>query len=442
MRAHLDFMMERIDRIDAIDAHTHLDVAHLSARGLHDILLYHMVISDLYSAGCPDGARLSEDPTDEEIEYRITRALPYLPYVQNTSCFNMSRMILKDLYDWEEPVTASNWHVIHDIIRKRSGEAHGREIMAKARITKTNTELWRGRDGSCDDIFTYSLEWAFFTRAQWGRNDAALLELEHGWNHDAPCPPLPVTSTDEELRFKKKITSIGDVDAALDHYMERIPYDRIMTIASHISTDITYRPVTRAEMTAAIANRGNATDADRDVYANYIFTEFLHRFERTGIDMPLQFSMAAEPLPYESGSIMRSETPFELARIMAAHPDIHFNFHIANMAANQTFCTIARELPNLSLNGYWWHNFFPAFIPRILRERLDMVAVNKIVGYFSDAYCMDWSYIKSRIIRKWTARVLAERIDDGMYTRQTAVRIAEWLLRDSAAGIFHIDLTQ
>ena len=47
-----------------LDVHTHLDAIHPVARGLHDILLYHMVVSDLVSAGCPDRSRLSETPSD------------------------------------------------------------------------------------------------------------------------------------------------------------------------------------------------------------------------------------------------------------------------------------------------------------------------------------------------------------------------------------------
>ena len=45
-----------------IDVHTHLVGGRLAARGLHDILLYHMLVSDLYGAGCPSGARLTEFP--------------------------------------------------------------------------------------------------------------------------------------------------------------------------------------------------------------------------------------------------------------------------------------------------------------------------------------------------------------------------------------------
>ena len=39
-----------------LDAHTHIVGDHLGAKGLHDVLLYHMAVSDLYAAGCPTGA--------------------------------------------------------------------------------------------------------------------------------------------------------------------------------------------------------------------------------------------------------------------------------------------------------------------------------------------------------------------------------------------------
>jgi len=435
---HDDFLAE-INTIAAFDAHTHLDVAHLSARGLHDILLYHMVISDLYSAGCPDGARLSEEPTEDEAAMRLERAVPYVPYIRNTSCYWLAETILRELYDWDEPITPQNWQKLHEHIQKTgNSQQFGREVMRKAGITKSNTELWRGRDGSCDDIFTYSLEWSFFTRAQWGIFDTALIELEHAWNHEEPCPPLPVTATEADLRFEKKLATLDDVEAALSHYLSKIPYDKIMTIASHFSTHIHYRKTNRAEMEKALCNRANAGEWERDVYANYILEEFLCRFEESHPEMPLQFSMAAEPLPYETISMMHSRTPFELAEIIAAHPKLQFNFHISNMAMNQTFCTMTRELPNLSLNAYWWHNFFPSYIERLLNERLDMVAINKQVGYFSDAYTMEWSYAKAKLVRQITAKVLAERVEQGRYTKETALWLAEQLLAGTTRSLFRV----
>ena len=79
------------------DVHTHLVGGRLGARGLHDILLYHMVVSDLYAAGCPSGARLTQYPgwpTAGEAHPRIDEAIPYLPLIRNTSCSWGLRLIL------------------------------------------------------------------------------------------------------------------------------------------------------------------------------------------------------------------------------------------------------------------------------------------------------------------------------------------------------------
>src|SRR5436190_15340119 len=95
-----------------LDIHTHLVGGRLGARGLHDVLLYHMVVSDLYAAGCPDGGRLSqfpEWPSREEARARIEGALPFLTHVANTSSSWGVRIILADLYGWRDPVTPENW---------------------------------------------------------------------------------------------------------------------------------------------------------------------------------------------------------------------------------------------------------------------------------------------------------------------------------------------
>ena len=84
-----------------------------------------MAISDLYAAGCPSRAPLTEFPgwpTDEEAHARIQQALPYLPLVRNTSSSWCVRIILGDLYDWHEPITADNWKRLDAMVRERADE--------------------------------------------------------------------------------------------------------------------------------------------------------------------------------------------------------------------------------------------------------------------------------------------------------------------------------
>jgi len=422
-----------------LDPHTHLTPSHLTARGLHDILLYHMVISDLYSAGCPDGARLSEFPDDDEAYSRLERAVPYVKYIQNTSCFWGTKIILKDLYGWDEPITEQNWRKLDDIIRAKYADPEWRkEIIKRCNIKKFCTELARRGDGSFDDMCDYSLEWAFFTRSQWGCFDTALLELEYTWNMDEHGPPLPVTVDRTKLNFKKIIKTVDDVEAALTHFCDKIPFDRIINMASHFSCDISYRTTTEKEMETALKNRANAGETERDIYANYVFNRFLEMYRERKVGKVLQFSLGAEPLPYETGAKMKTETVFELAQLFSRNPDINFNIHNASEHQNQAFCTLARELPNVSFTGFWWHNFFPGQIRKIFRQRLDMVALNKWVGFISDAYCLDWTYAKTVMLRGQMTEVLKEKVLQGQYNIDTVKYIAEQILYETPKNLFGI----
>lgn len=427
----------KIQDLPAIDVHTHLVGGKAGARGLHDIILYHMAISDLYAAGCPSGARLTQYPgfpDQAEAHARIKEALPYLGYVRNTSSSYGARIILRDLYGWDEPVTESNWETLDALIRERSDDrSWQRQVMRKAGILRFGTEIARREDGSDDEIFQYALEWAFFTRCQWGEFDTALYELERCWGK-TPGSPAPI-GTGGRPKTDLVIRSLADVHEAITHYVNNIPHGQVLAMATHISTDIDFRLIGDEEMARALACRETAGSHERDIYASYINEAFLTALEPYAESLVFQFSFGAEPLPYETGSRLSQSTIAQLAEMVSRHPQIRFQCFLSNMQANQSICTLCRELPNLSVAGYWWHNFFPSYIRQVMSERLDMLPVNKQVGFFSDAYCIEWAYAKSVIVRQELARVMVDRIKYGQYTEDMAVDIAREILFETPKSL-------
>lgn len=424
---------QALAEVPVLDIHTHLVGGRLGARGLHDVLLYHMVISDLYSAGCPSGARLTEYPawpSDAEAHKRIQEALPYLKFIHNTSSSWGVRLILRDLYGWQEPITQDNWRRLDGLIRERADDRIWQHnILDRLHIRRTGTEIARRGRGEDDDRLQYALEWAFFTRCQWGEFDTALYELERCWGR-SPESPSPIGAGGRP-RTERAIRTLADVHAALDHYVNSIPYGHILSTATHLSTDIDYHAVSDADMEAALKRRAGAGPQERDVYACYINEAFLTALEKHGHEIVCQFSFAAEPLPFETGSRVLQRTIAQLGDMIGRHPRLRFQCFLASRHANQSLCTLARELPNLSLAGYWWHNFFPEAIRQVMAERLDMLPANKQVGFFSDAYCVEWTYAKSVLVRKQMARVFAERIEAGQFTRDEALQVARAILFDS-----------
>lgn len=429
-------LTDALREVPLMDVHTHLIGGNLGAKGLHDILLYHMAVSDLYSAGCPSGARLTQYPgwpTIDEAHSRIKEALPYLKHVRNTSISWGIRIILEDLFDWHDPVTESNWQKLDEKIRSTSQDiTRQRQIIQKAKIQRFGSEIARREQGQDDDVLQYALEWGFFTRSQWGEFDTALYEAEKCWGNE-PGPPSPIGGS--RPAPDKTIRSLEDVHEAIHWYVSRIPYDTCLSMATHISTDIDFQPISDEQMKQALQRRPQAGPAERDIYASYINEVFLTELEQHASDIVYQFSFAAEPLPFETASRLSQKTIGQVADMISRHPNLKFQSFLSSRHANQSMCTLARELPNFSLVGYWWHNFFPGTIRQVIEERLDMVATNKQIGFFSDAYCVEWAYAKAKLVKICMADVLAQKIESGQYTEQLALDIAREILFETPQSL-------
>jgi hypothetical protein len=430
MKSTVQLVEEGLADVPMLDVHTHLVGGQLGAGGLHDVLLYHMVISDLYAAGCHTGGRLTQYPgwpSETEATSRIIECLPFLPAIQNTSSFWGVRIILRDLYGWHEPITSESWRRLDGLIRERADDrAWHHSILDRLGIRRTGTEIARRGTGQDDERLQYALEWGFFTRCQWGEYDTALYELERCWGRK-PDSPTPI-GAGTRPPTERTIQSLADVHEAVKHYVNVIPYDQVLSTATHLSTDIDYSPVSELQMEAALERRHSAGPSERDVYASYINEQFLTQLEQHADRIVFQFSFGAEPLPFETGSRLTQQTIRQLGEIVGRHPRLRFQCFLASRHANQSLCTLARELPNLSLAGYWWHNFFPDVIRQVIAERLDMLAASKQVGFFSDAYCLEWTYAKTVLVRKQLAHVLAVKIEQGQFSLQEALKIAEAIL--------------
>jgi hypothetical protein len=50
------------------------------------------------------------------------------------------------------------------------------------------------------------------------------------------------------------------------------------------------------------------------------------------------------------------------------------------------------------------------------------------VGFFSDAYTVEWAYAKAIIVRKQMAQVLGEKVSQGQYSSNDAITIAREIL--------------
>ena len=143
-----------------------------------------------------------------------------------------------------------------------------------------------------------------------------LYELERCWGQ-VPGSPIPHAA---RPATERRIRSLDDVHAAMDHFVGQLAAAPVLSIATHISTDIAFRSVSDEEMAAALALRNAAGPSERDTYASYVHEAFLTALEAYGDRIVLQFSFGAEPLPHETGSIAPQRSIAYLADMAAATP--------------------------------------------------------------------------------------------------------------------------
>ena len=143
----------------------------------------------------------------------------------------MLRMILRDLYGWDEPITAGQLAAAgrDDPRAGRRPRLASLDFRSASTSAAPAPSIARRGSGEDDARLQYSLEWAFFTRCQWGEFDTALYELEHCWGRQ-PEPPSPIGG--QRPPSDRVIGCLDDVHAAIEHYVATIPYEQLVGTAT------------------------------------------------------------------------------------------------------------------------------------------------------------------------------------------------------------------
>jgi glucuronate isomerase len=127
-----------------------------------------------------------------------------------------------------------------------------------------------------------------------------------------------------------------------------------------------------------------------------------------------------------------------IVNIFAMYPDIKFDVMIADSTLSHQITVIAKNYQNVSLSGYWWYSMYPEIIRSYIKLRLQMLPYNKVGGFFSDAYVVEWVYGKASLAKKELAYTLAEMVYLDYIDKSMAIDIAKALLNENAAKLYRL----
>ncbi len=418
-------LQEALEETKTFDPHCHLRLAKPTADTLADILQYHHVWIELVSSGM-DQKEVAESGLPQELMdpglpalQRAARILKHLPNIENTTLGLLLRWLLKDLYGIEA-LSQSNLEQACTLV-----ESRGRD---PAWIR----ELLRNRCG-IEASISVEYQGAPCSPALFRARELFVVNLTSG--KQSPAEIL----ASWEKSFSKEIRNAADYQDFLQATVDSLQAFDFRFIGLWVLPYLANEPPAERSVTAIIEKVRKHEQVSKEelgAFCTYGLVRLLELTRKTSIRL-IQLIVGAEVLlPHRSVTQWDGAFCGSMGRLANRFEDFHFSLSAASDAFTQDLGILAKHLPNISVAGYWWHTLYPFYLRKSLETRLDMVPLNKIIAFFSDAYFAEWCYPKLKLVKQVMLEILKERVAKGWYSTDLALRIIRMLFYENSIAIY------
>ncbi|MCG3181557.1 MAG: Uronate isomerase [Phycisphaerae bacterium] len=415
-------LYDELRRIPLIDPHTHVNALDPASHRLDDLLGYHYYTELAHSAGM-DKALL--DPALPS-QQRMRSLADHLPLIENTLQYSWLLEIARTLLGFDgERIDAGN---VEDV-----------SAAASACMAERDWEEQVLRAGNIEKVFLTN------------EFDDALTGFDAG--RYVPClrtDSLVFRLNDTEVmaRLNKssgvQVGDTGSLRRAIAALFER--FVKAGARAAAISLPPSFQPFPERDesagpMLAKFLDGQEMTSYEVRSVHRFIFwtvAEFCRDYR-----LPFDLMIGVNRGVYEDGvpggtDLFNHLTSLhQYQRLFNAFPTVTFPVSVLDGGQNQELASYAWIFPNVVTSGHWWYANIAPTIDRDLRQRINAVARTKQIGYYSDAYKLEFIAPKFNMYRRVLAAVLA---DDFVIARgwseEKAVELGYDLLRRNVERIF------
>jgi glucuronate isomerase len=404
------------------DPHSHIDAHRPAARNLDEVLGYHYYTELAHSAGMP-AERVHADLAPRA---RAENLAEYLEQIDNTVQYSWLLEIAHTFHDFG-----------HDRISPRTiGELYDRADRARG-AEDWDREVWSRSN----------LEAVFLTN----EFDDPL----EGWDTAKYVPCLRTDdlvlklherNTVERLR---RFTSIDVQDVptlqrAIGVLFERFVGRGARACAISLPPDFAPQPASPKRAATPLRRALNQMDLRTDEHTEIRRLVFWTLAEYCA-DYRLPFDLMIGPIRnvYPAG-VSGGRDLFDRRVSLADYRALfnHFSgvtFPISTLSpdAAPELVAYAWIFPNVLPMGHWWYSNIPAFIAADLRARLQAVPKVKTIGYYSDAYKLEFILPKFNMFRRILAETLAEdAMGERGWSADRALELARLVLLENPRRVF------
>ena len=251
-----------------------------------------------------------------------------------------------------------------------------------------------------------------------------------------------------ERQTGRSIYDLDDLVSALGAAFAKAKAEGMVTVKSGLAYRriLQYDNVPRAaaEQVFAQAVAGTRAQGNGMTQDSLTFTEckplqdfMMHQVVRLCIEheIPMQIHTG---LHAGNGNIITNSNPTHLVNLFIQYPQARFDIFHAGYPYQSELATLAKNFQNVYVDLCWVHIISPYVARATLHEWLETIPHNKIFGFGGDYGPVELAYGHSVMARENIARVLSEKVEEGLYSVDQARIVGARLLHDNANEFFDL----
>ncbi|MCS7167713.1 MAG: glucuronate isomerase [Gemmatales bacterium] len=404
-------LYEQIAKIPIRDPHTHISPRSPAARSLDDILGYHYYTELAHSAGMSHGPLQADFPARERCRILLTFLERFDNTVQATWLVEIAQTFLgfpKNRIRAED----ADW------LWQRAEEVMAQPDWARHVIQRSNIEQIFLTNDFDDPLKGFDTQ--FYVPCL--RTDDLVFRLH-----------LPEVRERLARATGIELGRLEHVQEALERLFHHFVSHGARACAISLPPDFTPMP---PEPGASIRLDAPSPELSRWVF--WKLAECCRHYK-----LPFDLMIGVHRGVYKHGVYQGQDlfdqrtSLWQYRELFNAFPQVTFCVSILSSIQNAELVAYSWIFPNVIASGHWWYSNLPGFIRHDLSTRLQGVPKTKLVGYYSDAYKLEFVLPKFNMFRRVLAEVLADEYIQGRgWSEEAALQLARQILYDNIAVIF------
>jgi len=401
-------LIEYMENLIIIDAHEHLaDEAETLASGVDIMtaLLTHYIPSIFHSAGMQSSREWLQD-TGVPLNERWAALKPYMKYVRHTGYYQTANLAAQALYGIEK-IDDSTYETVDEHIRRDAVPGYYDKLLKEhCKIERVLNQRPWGHDEGYDDFYTVIVRepMELFDDMQYGSDRLGLNWKKYGGNG---------MNADEFARNWVK-SYIGKYHGV------------------KIRSGLAFPCPTDAEADKLLKNYiKNGKKEPTDVLCLYLLHKIIEYCGEYGLVVAVHCG-----INWECGQDFYSRAIKHIYRAVMTYGETMFDLYHASFPWTRETAAVGNQYPNAFLNLTWVHEISPASVKNFLNEWIDIVPLNKIIGFGADSR----TPFLTAGVRKRTflniAEVLAVRVENGEVDMDEAREICKMWLYDNPKNLY------